>query len=75
MKQFKDFLDKKTPSLEDIANKFHKSMKYMKNQLANGVKIEKEHSSDEKIAREIALDHLNERPDYYEKLKKVENDK
>lgn len=75
MKQFKDFLDKKTPSLEDIADKFHKSLEYMKTQLSNGIKIEKEHSSDEKIAREIALDHLNERPDYYERLKKVENDK
>lgn len=37
-----------------------------------GIKIEKEHTKNEKIAREIALDHLGEVPDYYSKLKKVE---
>lgn len=74
MKQFKKFLDAKTPSLAEIAKKHKKSIEYMNQQLRAGIEIEKEHSSNEKIADEIARDYLNERPDYYEKLKKVEKD-
>lgn len=40
--------------------------------LAQGIKIEMEHTSDRKIAEEIAMDHLMEDKDYYEKLKEVE---
>lgn len=40
--------------------------------LAAGAKIEMEHTDDEKLARRIALDHLAEDINYYEKLKKVE---
>jgi len=41
-------------------------------QLAAGIKIEREHTKDEKIAREIAKDHLTEDPKYYIKLKTIE---
>jgi hypothetical protein len=37
-----------------------------------GLKVELEHTEDEEIARQIAIDHLAEDPDYYEKLEKVE---
>lgn len=40
--------------------------------LAEGMKVESEHTSDESIAREIAMDHLTEDKDYYKKLKKME---
>jgi hypothetical protein len=40
--------------------------------LAQGIKIEMEHTKDKKIAQEIAMDHLTEDPKYYEKLKQVE---
>ena len=40
-------------------------------QLAMGVKHEMEHTDDEAIAQEIALDHLAEDPKYYTKLKLV----
>lgn len=40
--------------------------------LAEGIKVESEHTSDPKVAEEIAMDHLTEDPDYYEKLKNVE---
>ena len=40
--------------------------------LAEGVKAEMEHTSDPKIAEEIAMDHLMEDPNYYEKLKTIE---
>jgi hypothetical protein len=41
-------------------------------QLKNGIKIGKEHTKDEQIAKEIAKDHLSEDPNYYKKLKKIE---
>lgn len=40
--------------------------------LAKGTKVETEHTNDISVAREIALDHLNELPDYYERLEKIE---
>lgn len=70
--------DKKT--LEDIAKKHDKKGYYhtdnmvssLKKQLEKGIKVEMEHTNDKKIAREIAMDHLWEDPNYYDKLKKVE---
>lgn len=41
-------------------------------QLRIGAKHEHEHTSDDDIASEIAMDHLSEDPDYYTKLKQVE---
>jgi hypothetical protein len=38
-------------------------------QIAEGLKVEREHTKDPKIAEEIALDHLTEDPRYYSKLK------
>lgn len=43
-----------------------------KRQLLAGIRVEMEHTRDPKVAREIALDHLAETPDYYTKLKQVE---
>ncbi len=40
-------------------------------QLALGIKTELEHTSDKKVAQEIALDHLAEDPAYYTKLTKA----
>lgn len=40
--------------------------------LQEGMKVEMEHTSDKKIAREIAMDHLTEDKHYYKKLKEVE---
>jgi hypothetical protein len=41
-------------------------------QLARGLRVEQEHTSNPAIAREIALDHLAEIPDYYTRLAKME---
>ena len=38
-------------------------------QLAMGIKVEMEHTQDEALAKEIALDHLTEDPNYYSTLK------
>ena len=37
-------------------------------ELSIGVQVEMEHTNDEKIATEIAMDHLTEDPEYYSKL-------
>jgi len=46
----------------------------LKKELAMGIKIEMEHTNSKKVAREIAMDHLYEDPNYYTKLKKIEKD-
>ena len=40
--------------------------------LAEGMEVEKEHTSDKAIQQRIAMDHLTEDPKYYEKLKTIE---
>jgi hypothetical protein len=65
-------LDKVTPTLEQISQKHGVGMKLLRKQLQRGTEVEREHTNDEDAAREIALDHLNERADYYEQLEKVE---
>jgi hypothetical protein len=40
--------------------------------LREGMKVEREHSSNRKVTEEIAKDHLSEDMAYYEKLKKME---
>lgn len=37
-------------------------------QLKVGIEVEKEHTTDENVAKEIAIDHLTEDPQYYTKL-------
>jgi hypothetical protein len=46
--------------------------KYDPEQLRMGTEIEMEHTDDTEEARKIAMDHLDEMPDYYTKLKKME---
>lgn len=41
-------------------------------ELKQGQQVEKEHTDDPAVAKEIAKDHLAERPDYYDKLEQVE---
>lgn len=43
--------------------------------LKEGIKVEMEHTNDQNIAREIAMDHLTEDPEYYKKLKTIEKSK
>lgn len=64
-------LDRPTPSVKEVADKHGVSVDEINAQLKIGIKIEQEHTTNIKQAREIALDHLSERPDYYTKLKKA----
>jgi hypothetical protein len=59
-------------SVEDIARKHSVFLGTIKKELEMGMKIEKEHAKDDNVAREIAMDHLTEFPDYYTRLKKME---
>ena len=65
-------LNKSTPSVADLAKKYATNTADVHHQLNRGVKIEYEHTNDIDIATEIAMDHLGERLDYYELLKKLE---
>jgi hypothetical protein len=40
--------------------------------LAQGIKVELEHTDDRGVAQEISMDHLTEDPKYYQKLEKME---
>jgi hypothetical protein len=66
-------LDKKTLSPTQLAAKHGVPLSHIVKQLKAGVKVEHEHSSNSKIAFEIASDHIGEDPNYYTKLKKMES--
>jgi len=65
--EFKSF---KTP--KEIAKKHDKPISFIMTQLKMGIKVEKEHTKEPEVARKIALQHLDELPDYYTRLKKIE---
>jgi hypothetical protein len=54
--------DKKQPSDFDV------------DQIKKGIAVEMEHTDDPEVAKEIALDHLTEDPEYYDKLEKMEKE-
>lgn len=56
-------------TVEKIAEKHGVSVEHIKKQFDMGVKVEREHSKIPEEAKEIALDHLTENPNYYTKLK------
>lgn len=74
LREFKETgkLDKPELSIKQLAHKHKVSADQIKSQLAKGIKVEKEHTSDANVAREIALDHLAEFPDYYDRLERAE---
>jgi hypothetical protein len=60
-------------SVETIARKHRLDVSFVKNQLEMGIPIEYEHTRDKDLATDIALQHLDEIPDYYTRLKKMES--
>lgn len=67
-----DLIGKPTPSFQDILKKHGVSYDDLIQQLRKGIKIEQEHTGNLEMAKEIALDHLDEFPDYYDRLEKAE---
>ncbi len=61
-------------SVEQIAKKHRLEVSFVKKQLEMGIPIEHEHTKDKDLATDIALQHLDEIPDYYTRLKKMEAD-
>jgi hypothetical protein len=59
-------------SVEEIAKKHKVSPSLIQKQLEMGMKVEHEHTTDNDEAMDIALQHLDEIPNYYSKLKKME---
>lgn len=80
MKTFKEFINEEiipgglsnNKSIKDIALKHNVDVSQIKDQLKKGIAVEMEHTSDPGVAKEIAMDHLVELPDYYNKLEKIE---
>ena len=59
-------------TVEQIAKKHRLDVSFIQKQLDIGEPIEHEHTKDHDLARDIALQHLDEIPDYYTRLKKME---
>lgn len=51
-----------------------KDSAFNKKNLKKGMKVEKEHTKNKAVAKEIAKDHLKEDPQYYRKLQKMEKE-
>ena len=67
-----EILNKPTGTVEQLAKKHGVGVEQIKSQLAKGIKVELEHTSHKDVAHEIALDHLSEFPDYYDRLEQAE---
>lgn len=59
-------------TLKDLAKHHKTTIDKLINKISDGVNVEMEHTSDMSIALEIALDHIYEDLNYYNKLKKIE---
>lgn len=67
-KMRKEWKDKLKGGLADK----RKPSQFNQKQLRKGMRVEREHTSDPKIAKEIAMDHLSEDSAYYRKLEAME---
>jgi hypothetical protein len=63
---------KKPKKLNAIAKKHKVTIESLEKQLQKGIKVEMEHTTDRGEAETIALHHLDEIPDYYNRLNKME---
>ena len=61
-------------TVKQIAKKHGVESSFILKQLKMGEPIEHEHTQDHDLALDIALQHLEEIPDYYTRLKKMESD-
>jgi hypothetical protein len=60
-------------TVKQLAKKHMVTVDQINSQLKKGIQVEKEHTSDPATAKEIALNHLAELPDYYDRLEQIEN--
>lgn len=64
--------DVRTPGIAAIAKKWNLPVAHVARLVDIGAKTEHEHNKNLSKARQVARDHIAERPDYYQKLKKME---
>lgn len=62
-------------TVEQIAKKHKVDTAHIQKQLKIGISVEQEHTKNKELASDIALQHLDEIPDYYTRLKKMEKSK
>ena len=67
-----DLLSKPTPSVTQLARKYGVSAHLVDQRLRQGRAVELEHTDNLQVAEEIALDHLGEDLNYYQKLSNME---
>lgn len=67
-----DLVGKESLNFSQIQKKHSVSYDVLMAELARGIEVEKEHTDNLAVAREIALDHLAEFPDYYTRLSNAE---
>jgi hypothetical protein len=61
-------------TLAQIADKHKVELDTIKKEFKKGVNVEMEHTTDMRVAAEIARDHIFEDPKYYDKLMTIEGD-
>lgn len=61
-------------TVEDVAKKWNVPVEEIQKQVDIGSKVELEHTELKKISERIALDHLMELPDYYDRLDEMEEE-
>jgi hypothetical protein len=59
-------------TFEKFFKKVNRDIDYDPTQLKIGTEVEMEHTDNRQVAETIAKKHLDEMPDYYTKLKKME---
>lgn len=59
-------------TFEQFFKQVNSNIDYDPEQLKLGIEVEKEHTNNDAIAEIIAKHHLAELPDYYTKLKSIE---
>lgn len=59
------------PKIQAIIKKHSISAQELSNQLKKGTKVEREHTTNPTVAMKIALDHIDENPQYYDILDTV----
>lgn len=67
-----DLLDAPVPSVAELALKYDVPVSKVQSELEKGIRIEQEHTTHVNVARQIALAHLSEKLDYYDRLAQVD---
>ena len=74
IKEGEAFPTVKTYTPSQLAKKHKVALAVINKQVDKGTQAEMEHTTDVNKAREIALDHILEMPDYYDRLEKMERE-